>query len=115
MQPFVAFFIPSLLGLKLIDILLKEDKKELIFNYVILLSFSMIINNIISFAIFNIPSNIYYHLKELPIFFSKYMVCSIVINILIAFIIIVVKKNCSLELEIEKNETKKKRKTTKNK
>jgi len=93
----IAVLIPSVIGVKVIESLMKEekiDKKRYIYFFLVLLLSSSIINNIISYVLFDVDMNILEFLNTFPIFFVKYCIVSILINVVIAFIIVVILKKC---------------------
>ena len=116
MFAFIAIFIPSIIGVKIIDYIEKGiSLKQSIYHYSILILLSSVFNNLVSYILFHLKSQIIVYLNTLPIYFCKYVIISIVINILLAFIFIIIEKNVSFELEVESiNERKSTWKTKKN-
>ena len=100
---FIAIFLPSVLALKLFDYLNKGiSLKNSFYYYAVLLLISSFVNNILSYFLFNMSSNIIDSFIY-PIFFSKYILMSIIVNILIMFIIIVLKNNVKFEINVKKS------------
>ena len=103
----IAVFAPSIIGVTIIEYLIKDlSIKKLFYYYIFLIIVSAIFNNIIAYLIFNIDSNVLYYLNTLPIFFVKYCLVSVLFNILLAFCIVVIIKNISFKIEVTKNEKK---------
>jgi hypothetical protein len=118
MYGIIAIFCPSIVGVKLIDYLNKEEKRGLFYDYIILLISSLVLNNVITYVLFNIHSNIFENLNQLPIYWVKFVIVSVIINIILALLIVVVKKNVSIKVEVvdcEKTKPKTKSKKKKNK
>lgn len=112
----IAVLVPSLVGVKILDYLEKGiSLKNGIYYFAILLLFSSVIDNILTYLLFNINSDILTYLNTLPIFFCKYILISVVINVLLAIIIFIIKSNVIFEIEVEKNEKIPKRKFAKKK
>lgn len=112
---FLAIFIPSVLGLKLLDYLNRGlTLKNTIYYYFILVILSNLFNSILCPLVFGIKNNVYDSINYYPSFFGKYVLVSIIINILLAIIIVVLRKSFKLEIEEKKNE-KKSKKTIKSK
>lgn len=112
----IAIIGPSIIGLKLLDYLLKGlSKKNIIYYFVILLTLSLALNNAISYLVFNI-TDIFTSLNAFPIYFSKYITISLIINIVLSLLWVVIIKNVSLKIEVERIETdeQKPKKTKKN-
>ena len=101
----IAILIPSLIGLKIIEYFFKEfNLKDYIYYYLVLLLFTSILNCIVAYSIFHLEANIFYHLNWLPIYFCKYSLISIFVNVLFAFFIVVIVKNISCKIEVLKSE-----------
>lgn len=113
----MAILLPSVLGVKILDYLNKGlDLKNTVYYYFILVLFSNFFNNIFSYLIFKINENIFYSLCEYPILFSKFILVSIVINILLVFLIIILQKNIKIDVvTVSKGSKNVKRKTNKKK
>lgn len=110
MTAFVAIFLPSVIGVKIMDYLEKGlSLKNIIFYYIILVTVSLGINSVFSYLFFNINSEIVNNLNSLPIFLSKFLLVSIVINIVLSILLCVIKNNFSFNIEVKKNEKSKKR------
>lgn len=98
----IAVLIPSVVGVKIIDYLVHGlNLKRTIYWFAILLLISTCLNNIIVYLAFGLDSNILSHLNNLPIFFCKYVLISFIINIVMAFGIVVCMKNFSIEIKKE--------------
>ncbi len=105
----IAVFIPSVLGVKLIDCILKKsDWKRMGYFYCLLLLVSTIINNIIAVSIFGLSSDLLLSLNTDQMVFIKYTIVSIIVNILIAIIIVINVKHLSIDIVVKKNEKSKK-------
>ena len=112
MYTVIELLLPSLFGLKIMDYLLKGlTVKNIIFYYSILLLLSQAINNIIVVSFFDIDKSLWTSLNEVSMFFSNYVLISIVINILLALIFVILIKNVKLEVEVEYAENSKENKT----
>ena len=112
----IAIFASSFFGLKIMDYSEKNlSLKDSIYYYVIILMFTNIVTNIITYLCFNVSSDMILYLNTLPIFFAKYTLTAIVVSVLSAIIIIVFKKNVSFKVEVVKNEEKSSEKRTKKK
>ena len=99
----IAVFLPSVIGVKIIDYLIgKLDLKRTIYWFCILLLLSTVVNNIIAYLVFGLDSQILYYLNTLPILFCKYVIISIMLNIILALGIIVCIKNISIEIKTAK-------------
>lgn len=111
----LAILLPSVFGIKFLDYLNKGlSFKNTIYYYLILVLGSNCFNNILSYLLFKVDNNIFSALNEFPVFFSKFVLTSIVINVLLVFIIIIFQKNIKIEVEVkEKNNVKKKTKKIK--
>ena len=111
----IAVLLPSVLGVKLIDYLYKGlNLKRSLYFFVSLLLISSFINNFLVCVLFKIDSGILVYLNDLPFFFCKYVLISLIINILFALLIVVMMKNVSLEVEVLDEKDKKVKKTKKN-
>ncbi len=110
----IALIGPSVIGLKVLEHLLNGlSKKNIFYYFTILLTISVIINNSISYSLFNI-TDVFYHLNNFPIYLAKYVLISIIINIVLALILSIIIKSVRLKIEVEKIENiKKKTKSTK--
>jgi len=116
MLALIAIFAPSFLGLKIIDYSEKGlSLKNSIYYFMVILMFTNIITNVITYLCFNISSDMILYLNTLPIFFAKYVITAIIATVLIAIGIIVFKKNISFKIEVVKNEEVSGKKRTKEK
>lgn len=112
----IAIFDPSFLGVKVIDYLEKKlSLKDSVYYFMIILLFTNIITNIITYLCFNVSSDMVLYLNTLPIFFAKYALTASVVSIIVAVGIIVFKKNISFKIEVVKNEKIGRKKRTKKK
>ena len=98
----------------LLDYLVKLNRKNTIYYFIVLLTISVTINNVISYLLFNI-ADVIYHLNLFPIYFAKYTLISIIINLVLALILSIIIKNINLNLEVKKIENHKKNTKVKNK
>ena len=115
MFAFIAIFIPSIIGVKIIDYIEKGiDLKKSVYFYSILLVFSAALNNLIANILFHMKSQVLNYLNDLPIYFCKFTTISIVLNIILAFAIIVINKNISFKVELEEDSEKVSKKNKRN-
>ena len=95
----IAILFPSVLGVKILDYLNKGlSLKNTVYYYFILVMLSNFFNNIFSYLFFKVNENIFYALCEYPIFFSKFVLVSIAINILLVLLIIILQKNIKIDV-----------------
>lgn len=107
MNSLFILFLPSILGLKIINHLNQDKKnKELIIYFLLLVLFSNIV--CIGSVVFlnNFDGNLLLYFEEHLKFSFKYMLLSVVINIVLSFVFSLLIKNFSIKLEV-KNENKK--------
>lgn len=101
-----AFFIPSVIGVRINNYFNKDLKvKNMIYSYITLLLFSFIINVLIMYNIFGIKEDIFGAINSDIILFIQMAIISIVINVILVFIGLVIQKNIMFKIEVE-NETK---------
>ncbi|MBR2834008.1 MAG: hypothetical protein IKE75_06290 [Bacilli bacterium] len=113
----LAVLIPSVIGIWFIESQIGSEnisKKQYVYLFLFLLLLSTIMNNIFAYALFGVDSQVLEFLNTLTIFFVKYVLLSILINIIISFIIVIFMKNVSINIEVIKNEAKKTKKNKKN-
>lgn len=109
MNWFISFFVPSMLGCRVLDKLMKNEikKRDLIFYYFTILLFTNTIGVVISRYLFGLQSNLEASLIASPIFAVKYILVSVTISVSIGVIIAILKKYVSISLEVNKHEKKK--------
>ena len=106
MYSLFAFFIPSIIGVRINDYFNKELKiKNIIYNYITLLLFSFIINVLIMYNLFGIKENVFNVINSDTILFAEMAAISIIVNVILVFIGLVIQKNVMFKIEVE-NETK---------
>ena len=106
MYSLFAFFIPSIIGIRINNYFNKELKiKNIIYNYITLLLFSFIINVLIMYNLFGIKENVFNVINSDTILFAEMATISIIVNVILVFIGLAIQKNVMFKLEVE-NETK---------
>lgn len=106
MYSLFAFFIPSIIGVRINNYFNKELKiKNIIYNYITLLLFSFIINVLIMYNLFGIKENVFNVINSDTILFAEVAAISIIVNVILVFIGLVIQKNVMFKIEVE-NETK---------
>ena len=101
-----AFFIPSIIGVRINNYFNKELKiKNIIYNYITLLLFSFIINVLIMYNLFGIKEDVFNVINSDTILFAEMAAISIIVNVILVFIGLVIQKNIMFKIEVE-NETK---------
>lgn len=106
MYSLFAFFIPSIIGIRINNYFNKELKiKNIIYNYITLLLFSFIINVLIMYNLFGIKENVFNVINSDTILFAEMAAISIIVNVILVFIGLVIQKNIMFKIEVE-NETK---------
>lgn len=114
MNFFIVYFLPSVLGLYILKNFNKEQKYfDLILNYFMFVLFSnlfcMIILILKGIQISNLSN-----LLELNFIFSfKYIIISMVINIILAFLSTILGKYLEISIEVENGRKTKKKKNRK--
>lgn len=102
-----ALFIPSIIGVRIINYFNKDLKiKNIIYDYITLLLFSFIINNFVLFNFFGVKENIFNKLNDDVMLFVWISLISVAVNIILCFIGLVVQKNIEFKIEVQKNEVK---------
>ena len=97
----VAILLPSFVGIKLMDHLLKSLKvKDIVIYYGILVLFTQGINNILVKYYYNINDTLWNSLNIGTDFFSIYILVSLIINVLITLLLVVIVKNIKFEVEV---------------
>ncbi len=108
MLALIALLGPSIIGLKFLEHLLKEiNIKNMVYYFTILLTLSLTLNNIISALLFKV-NNVFNALNSYPLYFSKYVLVSLIINLLLALFLSVIIKYIKINVKVEKNEKKNK-------
>lgn len=106
MYSLFAFFIPSIIGVRINNYFNKELKiKNIIYNYITLLLFSFIINVLIMYNLFGIKEDVFNVINSDTILFAEMAAISIIVNVILVFIGLVIQKNIMFKIEVE-NETK---------
>ena len=106
MYSLFAFFIPSIIGIRINNYFNKELKiKNIIYNYITLLLFSFIINVLIMYNLFGIKEDVFNAINSDTILFAEMAAISIIVNVILVFIGLVIQKNVMFKIEVE-NETK---------
>lgn len=111
MNNLFVYLLPSIIGIKIYNVLTKNNNiKDLIINYLSL----VLSSNFILMIILYIKNKFEYNLTEFietnMLFAIKYILISIIINIILGFIYSIINKNISFKLErIKQNETRKKK------
>lgn len=101
-----AFFIPSIIGVRVNNYFNKDLKiKNIIYNYITLLLFSFIINVLIMYNLFGIKEDVFNVINSDTILFAEMAAISIIVNVILVFIGLVIQKNIMFKIEVE-NETK---------
>lgn len=107
MYVFFALFVPSIIGVRIINYFNKDLKiKDMIYNYITLLLFSFVINNFVLFNFFGVKENIFNKLNSDIMLFVWISLISIAVNIILCFIGLVVQKNMEFKIEVKENEVK---------
>lgn len=107
MFAFLALFIPSIIGIRIINYFNKDLKiKDMIYDYITLFLFSFIVNNFVLFNFFGIKENIFSKLNTDIMLFVWISLISIAVNIILCFIGLVVQKNIEFKIEVQRNEVK---------
>lgn len=111
MNSILVYFLPSIIGIKIYEVLTKnKNNKDLIFNYLTL----VLLSNFILMIILYIKNRFEYNLTDFiennMSFSIKYILFSIIINILLGYIYSIINKDVSFKLErINQNEKGKKK------
>ncbi len=87
MYSLLIFLLPSVLGIKIVDTLVKREKiKDFIIYYLLLVLFSNFICMGIIIILNNFDGNLFLYIMEHLKFSFKYILLSIVINIFLSFV-----------------------------
>lgn len=101
-----AFFIPSVIGVRINNYFNKDLKvKNMIYSYITLLFFSFIINVLIMYNLFEVKEDVFNVINSDTILFAEMAAISIIVNVILVFIGLVIQKNIMFKIEVE-NETK---------
>lgn len=106
----IGLVIPSILGVYFFEILSKDKNSTLerkISVFLVLLLFSSILNFVSSKLFFNITENIELSLNKYPIFFVKYVLLSLVFDMILSFVCVIVSKYIHITIEVKGNEDNK--------
>ena len=105
MLAIIAILFPSVVGLKIIEHFSRKFVlKDYVYYFVFLLLCSTVLNCVVSYLIFHVGFDVFSQLNLYPIYFCKYAIISTIINTLLAFISVIIKKNLNFEIEVKKNE-----------
>lgn len=111
MNSILVYFLPSIIGIKIYEVLTKnKNYKDLIFNYLTL----VLISNFVLMIILYIKNRFEYNLTDFiennMAFSIKYILFSIITNILLGYLYSIINKDVSFKLErINQNEKGKKK------
>lgn len=111
MNSILVYFLPSIIGIKIYEVLTKnKNNKDLIFNYLTL----VLISNFVLMIILYIKNRFEYNLTDFiennMAFSIKYILFSIITNILLGYLYSIINKDVSFKLErINQNEKGKKK------
>lgn len=106
MFAFLALFIPSIIGIRIIGYFNKDLKiKDIIYDYITLFFFSLIINIIIMYNFFGVKEDIFKALNTDIMLFVWISLISIIINVILCLIGLAVQRNIKFNIEV-KNEIK---------
>lgn len=100
MNSLIVYLLPSIIGIKVYEVLTKNKNiKDIIINYLALI----LLSNFILMIILYIKNKFEYNLTEFiesnMSFSIKYILISIVINIILGYIYSIMNKNVSFKLE----------------
>lgn len=110
-----CFLLPSIIGIKLIVEFNKEiDLKDTFLYYLLLVLLSNFICIGVIIILNNFDGNLIMYASEHLKFAFKYILLSIIINALLAFIFSILIKNLKIALEVQKESKKSVKKTKKN-
>lgn len=97
-----SLFIPSIIGVRILNYFNKDLKiKDIIFDYITLLLFSFIINVIIMYNGFGIEKDIFKAFDSNIMLFVWIALISLTINIALALLGVVVQKNIQFKIDVE--------------
>lgn len=114
MNAVFCIILPSILGIDFYSKLIKEkDKMGLIFKFSELLLFSNLLCMITVKIINNFEWNLIDYIQNNNYFAVKYVILLIILNLFLAFIFSVLKKDFSISLEKENKQKNEKRKSKK--
>ena len=110
MNHILIYFLPSVIGLNLY---LYLNKKNIdIFNQIKIYSILTLLSNLLCMLFDLLVNKFAYNLTDYIennlSFAIKYVLLSIIINIILSFVFIIVKKHISISVEVKKNEKKNK-------
>ena len=111
----ISFFVPSLLGVRLLERLIEKqfEKRDFVFYYLLILLFTNSISVVFSCWLFGLGGNLEASLMGSPLFSVKYILLSIIVSVILGLGIAVLKRYVSVSLEVVKNEKKKVQKKSK--
>ena len=97
-----SLFIPSIIGVRVLNYFNKDLKiKDIIFDYITLLLFSFIINVIIMYNGFGIEKDIFKAFDSNIMLFVWVVLISLAINIALALLGVTVQKNIQFKIDVE--------------
>lgn len=101
MNLFICLFLPSVLGIKFIDVLLKKfENKDLILFYFINVLLSNYLVTFVLRLLYNFSLNVDDELTKSCVFALKYITISIFLNVAISFVESLIIKNFDISLEV---------------
>ena len=106
---FLVFFIPSIIGTRIINYFNKDIKiKDILYDYITLFFFSFVINIFVMYNFFEVKKDIFSAFNNDMKLFVWMGLISITINVILVFIGLVVQKNMVFKIKVEssKNEEK---------
>ena len=106
---FLVFFIPSIIGTRIINYFNKDIKiKDILYDYITLFFFSFVINIFVMYNFFEVKKDIFSAFNNDMKLFVWMGLISIIINVILVFIGLVVQKNMVFKIKVEssKNEEK---------
>ncbi len=120
---FLVFFIPSIIGTRIINYFNKDIKiKDILYDYITLFFFSFVINIFVMYNFFEVKKDIFSAFNNDMKLFVWMGLISIIVNVILVFIGLVVQKNMLFKIEVESSKNEKKsnikmdsKNTTKNK
>ena len=101
---YMGIFFPSVVGLFILEKILNDYNfkiKDYFYYFIIFSLFSNIICLVITRIFFNISSYIVASLESYPIFFVKYVIVSLLINLILAITFSCVHKYVEISIEVE--------------
>ena len=111
MNSMFVYLLPSIIGIKIYNILTKNNNiKDLIINYLSLVLTSNLILIIVLLIKNKFKYNLTDYIESNMAFSLKYLLISIILNIIIGYIYSIINRNISFKLERVKNDEPQKKK-----